>query len=268
MPVDMAALAADLAAESAVTRALVAGLDEAAWHTPTPAAGWDIADQISHLAYFDEAAVRSAVHPDEFRAEVAAAAAEGNLDADIIAARYRDRTGAQLLAWFDRARTDLLETFVKLDPRQRLPWFGPPMSAASSLTARLMETWAHTQDIADALGATREPTDRLRHVAHIGVGARAFSYAVRGQTPPDTQIRVELTAPDGTRWTWGPDDATNRVTGTALDFCLLVTQRRHRDDLALTTAGPAAQEWMAIAQAFAGPPGPGRPPIGPEIQPA
>ena len=259
MPVDMAALAADLAAESAVTRALVADLDESRWRTPTPAVGWDIADQIGHLAYFDEVAVRSAVHPDEFRAELAAQAAEG-MDADTIAARYRDRTGAQLLAWFDRARADLLETFVKLDPRQRLPWFGPPMSAASSLTARLMETWAHTQDIADALGATRGPTARLRHVAHIGVGARAFSYAVRGQAPPDTPVRVELTAPDGTLWIWGPDDAGHRVTGTALDFCLLVTQRRHRDDLALTVHGPAAHEWMAIAQAFAGPPGPGRRP--------
>jgi uncharacterized protein (TIGR03084 family) len=135
------------------------------------------------------------------------------------------------------------------------------MSAASSLTARLMETWAHTQDIADALGVTREPTSRLRHVAHIGVGARAFSYAARGQVMPATPVRVELTAPDGTAWTWGPADAQDRVSGTALDFCLLVTQRRHRDDLALAVAGPAAQQWMAIAQAFAGPPGPGRPPI-------
>ena len=259
MPVDMAALAADLAAESAVTLALAAGLDEPGWHTPTPAAGWDIADQIGHLAYFDEAAVRSAVRPDEFRAELAAALA-GGIDADTIAARNRDRAGAQVLAWFEGARAELLETFAKLDPRQRLPWFGPPMSAASSLTARLMETWAHTQDIADALGVTREPTSRLRHVAHIGVGARAYSYAARGQTPPDTPVRVELTAPDGTLWTWGPDDATDRVTGTALDFCLLVTQRRHRDDLALTVNGPAAREWMAIAQAFAGPPGPGRQP--------
>ena len=261
MPVDMAALAADLAAESAVTRALVADLDEPGWRTPTPAAGWDIADQIGHLAYFDEAAIRSAVQPDEFRAELAAAQA-GGLDADAIAARYRDRTGAELLAWFDTARAELLETFAKLDPRQRLPWFGPPMSAASSLTARLMETWAHTQDIADALGVTREPTGRLRHVAHIGVGARAYSYAVRGQTIPETPVRVELTAPDGAQWTWGPDDADDRVTGTALDFCLLVTQRRHRDDLGLTIDGPAATQWMAIAQAFAGPPGPGRRPAG------
>jgi len=257
MPADMAALAADLAAESAATRALVAGLDEAGWHTPTPAAGWDIADQISHLAYFDEVTVRSALHPAEFEAELAATPEDVGPDA--IAARFRDRTGAQLLAWFDTARADLLSTFRNLDPRARLPWFGPPMSAASSLTARIMETWAHTQDIADALGVTREPTSRLRHVAHIGVGARAFSYAVNGKPLPETPVRVELTGPDGDLWTWGPAEAENRVTGPALDFCLLVTQRRHRDDLALVIEGPAAAEWMSIAQAFAGAAGTGRP---------
>jgi uncharacterized protein (TIGR03084 family) len=258
MPADMAALAADLSAESAVTRALVADLDEPGWHTPTPAAGWDIADQISHLAYFDEVTVRSAVHPEEFKTELAAAKESVNPDA--IAERFRDRTGAQLLAWFDNARADLLSTFATIDPKARLPWFGPAMSAASALTARLMETWAHTQDIADALVVTREPTARLRHVAHIGVGARVFSYAVRGMAPPSDPVHVELTSPSGALWTWGPADATDRVTGPALDFCLLVTQRRHRDDLALAIEGPAATEWMAIAQAFAGEAGPGRKP--------
>ena len=260
MPVDMTALAADLAAESVVTRALVAGLDEAGWHTPTPAAGWDIADQISHLAYFDEVTVQSALDPGRFKAGLAEAEASGGINPDTIAVRFRDRSGAQLLAWFDTARGELLNTFKNLDPRARLPWFGPAMSAASSLTARIMETWAHTQDIADALGVTREPTDRLRHVAHIGVGARAFSYAVHGKSVPAADIRVELTSPDGTMWTWGPAEAENRVSGPALDFCLLVTQRRHRNDLSLAIEGPAAIEWMAIAQAFAGAAGTGRPP--------
>jgi uncharacterized protein (TIGR03084 family) len=260
MPVDMTALAADLAAESAVTRALVAGLDEAGWHTPTPAAGWDIADQISHLAYFDEVTVQSALDPEQFKAGLAEAEASGGIDPDTIAVRFRDHSGAHLLAWFDMARGELLNTFKNLDPRTRLPWFGPAMSAASSLTARIMETWAHTQDIADALGVTREPTNRLRHVAHIGVGARAFSYAVHGKSVPAAEIRVELTGPDGTAWTWGPAEAENRVSGPALDFCLLVTQRRHRNDLGLAIEGPAAIEWMAIAQAFAGAAGTGRPP--------
>jgi uncharacterized protein (TIGR03084 family) len=268
MPADMTALAADLAAESAVTRALVAGLDEAGWDTPTPAAGWDIGDQISHLAYFDEVTVQSATEPEQFKAALAQAEAEGGINPDAIAARFRDRSGAELLDWFDTARADLLNTFKNLDPRARLPWFGPAMSAASSLTARIMETWAHTQDIADALGVSREPTSRLRHVAHIGVGARAFSYAVHGQALPDAPVLVELEGPDGTPWTWGPPDAPDRVSGAALDFCLLVTQRRHRDDLALVIEGPAAIEWMSIAQAFAGAAGTGRPAAGTGQPPA
>ena len=264
MPVDMAALADDVAAESAVTRALVAGLDEAGWHLATPAAGWDIADQISHLAYFDEVTVQSAAAPEEFLAALAQTEARGGVSPDKIAARFRDRTGAQLLAWFDTARAELLGSFKDIDPAARLPWFGPAMSAASSLTARLMETWAHTQDIADALGVTREPTARLRHVAHIGVGARAYSYAVRGKPVPFAPVRVELIGPpSGATWAWGPEDAGDRVTGPALDFCLLVTQRRHRDDLALSIEGPAATEWMAIAQAFAGNAGTGRAPLRP-----
>ncbi len=274
MAVDMAALAGDVAAESAVTRDLVAGLDEAGWHTPTPAAGWDIADQITHLAYFDEVTVRSAADPDAFRAELAEADAGGGINPDQVAGRFRDLTGAQLLTWFDQARAGLLETFAKLDPAARLPWFGPAMSAASSLTARLMETWAHSQDIADALGISREPTARLRHVAHIGVGARAYSYAVNHRPLPPDPVRVELVPPpgagpsagsdragshSGALWTWGPADAKDRVSGPALDFCLLVTQRRHRDDLDLVIDGPAATEWMSIAQAFAGAAGTGRP---------
>ncbi len=142
------------------------------------------------------------------------------MDPDAIAARYRDLSGAELLAWFDRSRERLVETFRGLDPGLRVPWFGPAMSAASALTARIMETWAHGQDVADALRVVRVPTARLRHVAHIGVGARAFSYALHGRAMPDVPVRVELDAPDGSVWTWGPADAADRISGPALDFAL------------------------------------------------
>jgi uncharacterized protein (TIGR03084 family) len=132
--------------------------------------------------------------------------------------------------------------------------------ARSFITARLMETWAHGQDVVDALGAERPPTDRLRHVAHIGVGARPFSYVANGREPNPAPIRVALVGPHGDEWTWGPEDASDRVTGPALDFCLLVTQRRHRDDVAVVADGAAADEWLDIAQSFAGPPGEGRRP--------
>ena len=133
------------------------------------------------------------------------------------------------------------------------------MSAASSLTARIMETWAHGQDVADALGLVREPTARLRHIAHIGVRALPFSFAANGLEVPQEPVRVELTGPDGSVWTWGPEHAANRVTGPALDFCLIVTQRRHLADTSIRAYGQVADQWLAIAQAFAGPPGPGPP---------
>jgi uncharacterized protein (TIGR03084 family) len=119
-----------------------------------------------------------------------------------------------------------------------------------------MEYWAHGQDIADGLGVTRTPTDRLRHICHLGYRTRGFAYVNRGLTPPADDVRLALTAPDGTTWTYGEGDAT--VSGSALDFCLLVTQRRHRDDLDLAATG-SADEWLDIAQCFAGPPGAGRP---------
>ncbi len=260
MPADLDALVADVAAETADLRAMLDPLLDADWLLATPAPGWTVADQVSHLAYFDEVAVMSATDPDEFAAEVARLNAGGGVSPDTIAASYRDRTAAELRAWFDRARGKLLSVFAGLDPAARVPWFGPPMSVASSLTARLMETWAHGQDIADTVGAHRGPTHRLRHVAHIGVGARAFSYVAHGLPVPTEPVRVELLAPSGELWSWGPADAPDRVTGPALDFCLLVTQRRHQADTVVVAQGQAAEQWLSIAQAFAGPPGAGRTP--------
>jgi uncharacterized protein (TIGR03084 family) len=256
----MNGLADDVAAETAALRVLVAGLAEDGWRQPTPAPGWSIADQISHLAHFDEAAVQSAARPREFDAELARMEAAGGVDPDVIADQYRTMRAAELLTWFDTARIELLETFRGLHPSVRVPWFGMHMSAASSLTARLMETWAHGQDVADALGVRREPTGRLRHVAHLGVAARPFSFAIRGRPLPDRPVRVELLSPGRDMWLWGPAEAEDRVTGSALDFCLAVTQRRHLDDTSLLISGPVATEWMSIAQAFAGPPGAGREP--------
>lgn len=147
--------------------------------------------------------------------------------------------------------------------RARIPWFGPPMGALSFVSARLMETWAHGQDVADALGVTRPPTARLRHVAQLGVRARPFSFLVHGEEPPSAPVHVVLRGPSGEAWDWDADvGAVDSVRGTALDFCLVVTQRRHVEDTELQIEGPVARAWMSIAQAFAGPPGPGRSPGG------
>jgi uncharacterized protein (TIGR03084 family) len=264
MPARMSELCGDLAAETAdlskILSEILTSLDQEGWRTSTPAPGWTVGDQVSHLAFFDDAAVTSALDPDRFTAELAAPFLEGKLTTDGIAESYRGKPGADLLTWFGESRRHLIEVFGSLDPAVRLPWFGPPMSAASSVTARIMETWAHGQDIADGAGITRVPSGRLRHVAHIGVRALPYSFLVHGLPVPAEPVIVELTLPDGEPVAWGPAGAENRVTGPALDFCLLTTRRRHRADTEVAAEGPVAERWLDIAQAFAGPPGEGRRP--------
>lgn len=262
-PATLDGVVADLEEEHGDLDRLVAGLDEAGWDTPTPAAGWAVRDQISHLAFFDDAAVMAMADPDSFSAMAEAAMASEDDPMDEHLRQGRSMSGHDLLVWWRSARAALLVQAAGLEPRARIPWFGPPMGALSFVSARLMETWAHGQDVADALGAARRPTARLRHIAHLGVRARPFSYAVRGLRDPMVSVRIALLGPDGEHWEWEADaPGTDMVSGDALDFCLVVTQRRNVADTGLEVAGPLATEWMAIAQAFAGPPGPGRRPSG------
>ncbi len=251
---DLATLRADLAAEQRDLDALVAPLPAASWTTPTPAAGWDVADQIAHLAYFDRAATRAIADPEGFATDleaVVAAALEGRLD-EMTLAREGRQPAALLAQWRD-ARAGLDRAATGLAPTARVPWFGPSMGAASFLTARLMETWAHGTDVADALGIERAATARLVHVARLGYITRDWSYRVRGEEPPAESVRVELDGPDGRRWTFGDEGADDVVRGPALDFCLVVVQRRHLDDTALVT-GDLGRHWLLRAQAFAGGP--------------
>ncbi|MGH2806254.1 MAG: TIGR03084 family metal-binding protein [Actinomycetota bacterium] len=259
MMADVSAIIDDLRAEHHALDELVADLDEPAWDLDTPAETWMIRDQISHLAFFDEAARLAVADPARFndRLQEIAADIQGFVDEPVT--RGRALRSDEVLEWWRRARAEMLHAFDAMDTSGRVPWFGPPMSPASFVTARLMETWAHGQDIVDALGISRLPTTRLRHVAYIGVRARRNSYSARGMEMPEAEVRVTLDGPGGARWIWN-EDATDSVTGDALDFCLVVTQRRHPDDTDLAIDGPLAEEWMSIAQAFAGPPGTGRAP--------
>jgi uncharacterized protein (TIGR03084 family) len=253
--VELNPLVADLRAEGDEIDALVRDLPPDGWSRPTPADGWTVGHQIAHLAWTDERALLAATAPDEFTAEFTQFAGLANV-VDSEAARLAKRP--DLLSWWRESREKLAVALLGLPPGAKLPWYGPPMSAASMATARLMETWAHGQDVADALGVRRTPTARLRHVAHIGVRTRDFAYLNRGMTPPAEPFRVELHGPDGELWTWGPEDAAQRVTGPALDFCLLVTQRVHQADTAVVAVGEDATAWLTVAQAFAGPAGKGR----------
>ena len=263
-------LLGDLDEEYADCRSLVGSLAAKApeWDRPTPAEGWAVRDQVSHLAYFDEVGRLAMVAPDEFSLSAEAAM---SFDGDPMEAhllRGRSMDGDALLTWWDEAHTGMMTAFSGADPTTRVPWFGPPMGVLSFISARVMETWAHGLDVADALGVRREPTERLRHVAHLGVRSRPFSYLVRGRDVPLGRIDVELTSPAGESWTWtvgtsGDGEPPSTVGGTALDFCLVVTQRRNVADTELVISGEPAADWMSVAQAFAGPPGRGRPPVRP-----
>ena len=254
MALDFPSLLNDLRAESDYLIAQLKGLRTEQWALSTPAAGWTIADQISHLAFFDDSARLAATDADQFRTEAAAMMAGGMDFPDRIADQHRHDSPEFLLGWFSRSRDALLNTFAADDPKRRLPWFGPDMSVASSATARLMETWAHGQDVYDTIAVAHPPTPALRSIAHLGVATFAFCHTNNGLAVPDEQVRVELDSPDGQRWTWGPQDATNSVSGSATDFVLTVTQRRHWSQTGLTVTGPVAQAWLDIAQAFAGAP--------------
>jgi uncharacterized protein (TIGR03084 family) len=252
----------DLREESEELDRLVGGLSEERWGLGTPAPGWSIAHQIAHLHWTDRAALLAVTDQGAFQEVVQKALTAPESFVDEAAEEGARVPAAELLERW-RAGRAALDAALRAAPHgSRFPWFGPPMSAASMATGRLMETWAHGQDVADALGVARTPTDRLRHVVRIGVRARDFAFGVRGLPVPEEEFRVEVVAPSGALWAYGPEDARQRVTGPALDFCLLVTQRAHRADLAVRAEGPDADRWLDIAQAFAGPPGTGRPPQG------
>jgi len=252
------AVIADLRSESDELDALVAPLPAQRWATPTPAPGWTIAHQIGHLLWTDRVALTAVTDAEGFAQLLEDAAADPTGFVDTGADEAAATSPPELLADWRSTRGRLHDALLAVPDGRKLPWFGPPMSATSMATARLMETWAHGLDVADALGVRRLATARLRSVAHIGVRTRDYAFAVHDLTPPTEPFFVALQAPDGGTWSWGPPDAAQRVTGSAEDFCALVTQRRPLSALDITAHGADAQRWLRIAQAFAGPPGPGR----------
>ncbi|MGY1714959.1 TIGR03084 family metal-binding protein [Geodermatophilus sp. SYSU D01106] len=251
-------LLADLADEGAALEEVLVPLPAADWARPTPASGWTVAAQVAHLAWTDDLARQAATDPAGFVQRPARIPPEALPDAVDRAARDGAALPpATLLARWREGRERLAAALAATPDGVRLPWFGPPMGAASMVTARLMETWAHGTDVRDALGLAPLASPRLDHVAHLGVRTRGFAFAAHGLPVPTAPVRVELERADGTVWSDGPPDAGQRISGPQLDFCLRVVQRRRRSELALTAVGPDAEAWLDVAQAFAGPPGPG-----------
>lgn len=253
---DVTEVTADLIAEQEALDAIVAPLTAEQLALPTPSPRWTVADQLAHLTYFDRNAALAIEDPEAFPATITALleAAGGGDEAvdEFVLGAWRRLPPAELVAAWREGRAQLAAAAATLANDTRIAWYGPSMGAKSFLTARLMEVWAHGQDIVDTVGADRPATDRLRHIAQLGYITRKWSYVNRRLEPPEGDVAVVLDAPSGDVWTWGEDDE-NRVSGPALDFCLVVTQRRHVDDTSLVVEGERARDWLVRAQAFAGP---------------
>jgi uncharacterized protein (TIGR03084 family) len=248
----------DLADEQHALDDIVAHITSEQFQLPTPSPGWSVADQIGHLTFFDAAAACAISDPERFanRAhELYEGAVAHGIDEYTLGA-FRSLSPSEQLASWRHNRMALLETSRSLHEGDRVAWYGPSMGAVSFLTARLMETWAHGVDVADALGVSHSSSDRLQHVARLGFMTRKWSYAVRGEDLPEGEVRVALTSPSGKQWTWGDEGAIETVRGSAHDFCLVVTQRRHVDDTSLATSD-LGRHWLLRAQAFAGAPSDG-----------
>lgn len=250
---------ADLAAEGDQLEQLVASLTDEQWRTPTPAAGWDVATQIAHLAWTDEVAVIAATDKEAWDAGILVALNDPSGYVDDAAFEGAKASPGELLDRWLAGRLMLAKTLREYPEGEKLPWFGPPMSPTSMATARFMETWAHALDVYESLDAVPAPTDRVRHVVFLGTITRKFAFVTNGLAVPEEDVFVSLALPSGAAWEHGSPDSANTVRGSAYDFALRVTQRRHRDDLDLVATGPVADQWLDIAQAFAGPPGEGRP---------
>ncbi len=250
---DVTIVLQDLLGEQQALDEIMVSLKNADWARATPSPGWTVVDQIGHLTYFDATAAQAITAPDAFKESVAALFGQEVDVEELTLGAYRAMSPAELLEAWRTNRRLLADAASSLENDTRVPWYGPSMGSKSFLTARLMEAWAHGQDIVDTVGAERAGSDRLQHVAQIGFITRGWSYVNRGETPPEEPVRVELSAPSGDTWTFGPDDASESVVGSAVDFCLVVTQRRHLDDTDLV-ATPLARDWLVRAQAFAGPP--------------
>jgi uncharacterized protein (TIGR03084 family) len=240
----------DLAAEQRWLQDLLHTIDTDAWLLPTPARGWDVRDTISHLADTDEMAIATATGAPGSINERANISASGEDVTYQGVLQGRRKAGAEVLTWWESTADAMREMFLAVDPNLRIPW-GIGMRPPSLITARLMETWAHSLDVCAALHVEPIDTDRLAHVAWLATRALPYAYTVAGREMPSEPLRVELTLPSGAPWTMGPDSAANRITGPAGEYCRVFV---HRSTLAnapnVHAEGAAAIDALSVARAF------------------
>lgn len=243
-----------LHSEGQVLENLLRNLSARDWLKPTPAAGWTIAHQVAHLTWTENAALSALRHPEGFEPYRRAAAENPGSFVDAAAEEGAQLPPEELFSAWISSRDELHAALSQADQQVRIPWFGPGMKPRSMITARIMETWAHGQDVANALDVSWPATDALKDIAHLGLATRQFTYRINDLEPPTSELYVELTGREGQVWSWGEPAAENSVRGSAWDFALLVTQRAELSELDLEVTGDDAAQWASIAQAFAGDP--------------
>lgn len=260
----MLPIAEDLLAEARELHAFLAELDAGVWEKPTPFKQWTPWDVVAHLHFFDRVSMLSLEGPEAFaqrRDELTQKMLAGLSLADEARTELGHLAPADLLAQWIETCEEMARALGASDPKRRLPWFGPDMGVTMFTTARYMETWAHGQDVYDLLHHRRQHTDRIKHIAVIGMKTFGWTFINRGEEIPGPPPYVRLEAPSGAIWDFGEPSEEESIRGDAVDFCHVVTQGRNVQDTALEVRGAVATRWMSIAQCFAGgavdPPAPG-----------
>ncbi len=246
----------DFREESDALAALLEPLSDADFERETQFAGYRVHDVVAHLHIWNWAADTALRDADAFRAWLTplfAAMAKGRRMIDLTDEWLEGARGRKVLDQWRAFYPAMAERFAAADPKQRVPWAGPEMSVRSSITARLMETWAHGQEVYDLLGVVREDGDRIENIAFLGINTFGWTFRNRGLEVPEPMPRVRLTAPSGAVWEWNAEVEGELVEGSATEFCQVVTQTRALADTSLRVEGEVARRWMAIAQCFAGP---------------
>lgn len=218
---------------------------------------WSINDVLQHLHYFNVMADLSLTDPEKFQADYAAFNDLRESGHGMVGATDKmmnNLRGAPLLAVWRDYYQDMAARWQSVDPKTRVKWVGPDMSVRSSITARLMETWAHGQEVYDIFGLVRENKDRIKNVVVIGINTFGWTHVNRKEPVPASMPHVVLTAPSGEIWQWGDASDQEKILGPAEDFCMVVTQTRNIADTRLAVTGPVATHWMQYAQCFAGAP--------------
>lgn len=228
---------------------LLTGLDGGAWARPVPGCpGWSVADVVLHLAQTDELVV--AAVDRGFAA--AAGVSDGPVDdmVGLLVERERGANGPAVHARWRAASSAARSLLAGSDPRRPMPWVVGELPARTMATTRLSECWIHTNDVADAVGATLVPGDSLRHVARLAVRTVPYAFSRAGLTASGP-VAAHLTAPDGSTWHVGDADAPTVVTGPAIDFCLVAARRLDPAASALTATGPAAADVLRLVRTYA-----------------